>query len=86
MRGARVVYVKVPVTAPKAVESTTIEYVVVLMTVAVNDPFTAAQLPVPPAIVTVGVELKLNPCPPLIVNTTGDALLAEAIEIDGDTG
>jgi len=84
--GALVVNVKVPDTAPNEVLSTTIEKVVELITVAVKLPLTATQLPVPPLIVTIGRELVSNPCPPLTVMTTGDAFVAEAIEIDGDTG
>ena len=54
VRGARVVNTKLPVTAPKALPSVTIENVVELITVAVNVPLTAAQFPVPPLIVTDG--------------------------------
>jgi hypothetical protein len=86
VRGDWVVKTSVPATAPNAVLFTGILKVVLLTTVAVEVPFTAVQLPVPPLMVTNGVALAANPCPALTVNTTGLALVADAIEIDGDVG
>ena len=86
MRGARVVYTRVPLTAPKADELTATEKVVLLKIVAVRLALTATQFPVPPLIVTSGFELASKPCPPLTVNTTGLAWVADAIEILGDVG
>jgi len=76
----------VPLTAPNEVESIATEKVVLLKIVAVRLAFTAVQLPVPPLIVTRGRELALNPCPPDTVKTTGDAFVADAIEIAGEVG
>lgn len=86
--GARVTKVTVPAKAPNALESTGIENVVALIGVAVNDPLTAVQLPVPPLIVTVGrvAGEYENPWPALTVKTTAAALVADAIDIGGDVG
>jgi hypothetical protein len=78
--------VSVPVTAPKAVESTGTENVVELITVAVRLAFRGVQFPVPPLIVTIGKELVLKPCPPLTVTTAAAAFDTDAIEIAGDVG
>jgi hypothetical protein len=75
IRGAVVVNTRVPVRAPKAVESTTIEKVSASMTVAVVAIFTGVQLPVAPVIVIFGREEIGNPCP-TEVKTTGLALVA----------
>jgi hypothetical protein len=61
VRGAKVVYTRVPVTVLKEVEFTGIENVFALIIVAVKVPFTAAQLPVPPEMFTSGRELVLKP-------------------------
>ena len=86
VRGALVVNTTVPVSAPKAAESTGMESVVASMIVAVFAPFTPTQLPVPPDTKMFGLELTLKPCPPLMVSTVGLALLADATEMAGDTG
>jgi hypothetical protein len=61
LRGALVVITIVPATAPNDVVSTGIVSVFVSTTVAVKEPFNAAHAPVPPAMVTVGLELVSKP-------------------------
>lgn len=70
-----------PANEPKEVLSTGILKVVVLMIVAVYVPFTGVQFPVPPDSVTRGSEDVSNPWPPLTVNTTGLAVVADAIDM-----
>lgn len=76
----------VPVTAPVDVVLTGIENVVADSSVAVRVPFTVAQDPVPPDIVTFGRELVSSPWPAVTVKTTGEALVAESIAMDSDVG